>query len=360
MRKIFLYAYDKQNLGDDLFIHTITKRYPSAKFYIISDEKNIRNFAGITNLEVINKNSFLIRILNRIRPSFAVRYLNFWEARCDATVYIGGSIFMEYPTWRDMCKWWEYEAEHRNFYILGANFGPWHTREYKERMASIYLKMKDVSFRDQYSKDLFSDIFTVRYAPDILFSYPVPKVKIKEKQIFVSIINCANRDENYSLLEYDKRYVTNMACLLNEYLNNGYNLILSAFCKTEGDEEGVFKVLSAMGKESDSRIQILTYDGTNYSKIITAIAESGLVIATRFHAMILALVAGRPVMPLIYSNKVKNVLKEFESEDRFVDIRDNKEWTPEKVLKICLPQDISRQAENHFSKLDLMFKKGVS
>ena len=44
MKKVFLYAYDKQNLGDDLFIHTICKRYPKVKFYLWSDELNKENF----------------------------------------------------------------------------------------------------------------------------------------------------------------------------------------------------------------------------------------------------------------------------------------------------------------------------
>ena len=32
MNSVFLYAYDRQNLGDDLFVHTITKRYPDVQF----------------------------------------------------------------------------------------------------------------------------------------------------------------------------------------------------------------------------------------------------------------------------------------------------------------------------------------
>ena len=32
MKRIFLYAYDKINLGDDLFISFITNRYPDIYF----------------------------------------------------------------------------------------------------------------------------------------------------------------------------------------------------------------------------------------------------------------------------------------------------------------------------------------
>lgn len=39
MKRIFLYAYDKVNLGDDLFIRYITNKYQNTKFYMVSDKK---------------------------------------------------------------------------------------------------------------------------------------------------------------------------------------------------------------------------------------------------------------------------------------------------------------------------------
>ena len=47
MKKLFLYAYDRRNLGDDLFVHIITKRYPDVKFYMWSDKMNRETFACI-------------------------------------------------------------------------------------------------------------------------------------------------------------------------------------------------------------------------------------------------------------------------------------------------------------------------
>ena len=49
MKKVFLYAYDKQNLGDDLFIYTICNRYPKTKFYLWSDEQNKEIFKKVKN-----------------------------------------------------------------------------------------------------------------------------------------------------------------------------------------------------------------------------------------------------------------------------------------------------------------------
>ena len=47
MKRVCLYAYDKVNLGDDLFIRTIAARYTDTKFYLWSDGVNKQNFSDV-------------------------------------------------------------------------------------------------------------------------------------------------------------------------------------------------------------------------------------------------------------------------------------------------------------------------
>lgn len=49
MKKVFLYAYDKINLGDDLFIENLVNRYPHVKFIMISNKENKNNFKNLLN-----------------------------------------------------------------------------------------------------------------------------------------------------------------------------------------------------------------------------------------------------------------------------------------------------------------------
>ena len=58
MKRVFLYAYDKQNLGDDLFVYTITKRYPDVRFYMWSDKVNQIIFQSLHNLKVVDRDIF--------------------------------------------------------------------------------------------------------------------------------------------------------------------------------------------------------------------------------------------------------------------------------------------------------------
>lgn len=362
MKKAFLYAYDRVNLGDDLFVRTLVRRYPDVQFYMWSDQNNRRIFADMPNLKVIDRDSKLLQLLHRLRPSLPSRYKAWLEKRCRAVVYIGGSIFMEYPNWETICTWWEYEAANRPFYVLGANFGPWRTEAYRQKMDAVFANCQDVCFRDRYSQSLFVQNPRIRQVPDILFAYPMPKAPVKEKQVFVSVIHCAGRDESHDLSSHDQTYTQNMAALLQTYLADGHQLVLASFCKEEGDEEGIRKILEAMGLAKDPRIRVLAYDGTNWEAITSAIAESGYVIATRFHATILAMAAGRPVLPVVYSDKTVHVLADLGFTGTVFDLRKNAPWShPDSRSNGDAPvpllsHRIKEDAQLHFAKLDEVLK----
>lgn len=53
MKKIFIMAYLRNNLGDDLFVKELINRYPSEKFYIdVIDLKYGEVFINDKNVEV--------------------------------------------------------------------------------------------------------------------------------------------------------------------------------------------------------------------------------------------------------------------------------------------------------------------
>lgn len=360
MKKVFLYAYDRRNLGDDLFVHTIVKRYPNSQFYMWSDKINQKTFQSLSNLKVINKNNVFVRLLNEIRPSLVLRYRAWLERRCKAVVYIGGSIFIEYENWNQILNWWEYEVKNRPFYIMGANFGPYHSEAFRDRLAKIFCNAKDVCFRDQYSYKKFREVSTVRYAPDILFSYPMKKSHVIHKQIFVSPINCKARGEgNNTLSVYSDKYYFSLTEILKGYLADGYSLVLASFCSEEGDDEAVMKLMRALALTKDNpRVKCIFYDGTNIEDILMRISSSEYVIASRFHAAILALVSERPVFPIVYSDKTINVLKDLGFQGNYADLR-NMELISYEDSKANLGhlqnfdiENLARKAEEHFAMLD--------
>ena len=358
MKRIFLYAYDRINFGDDLFIRTICRRYKNVKFYIWSYKYNKDVFKNIKNLIVIDKNSRPLKFLeNKITPLFS-RYYSFMEKRCDAIVYIGGSIFIEYDNWQQSFVWWDYEALNRKFYILGANFGPYKTEEYRNKLASIFNNVQDICFRDKYSYNLFSDVKKVRYAPDILFNYPCKTTETK-KQIFISVIDCLSRESGLDkLCDKEENYINLLLKYIGIYVNKGYTVVLSSFCKIENDEKTINKILDRIDSNVERSVKIVNYNGENTDDVVSAMAESEFVIASRFHGTVLGFALDKPVLPIVYSDKTINILKDLSFKGRYIDIRKiNSEPYVEldnnyDFQRIADIQQIRKDSEKHFEKLD--------
>lgn len=362
MKRVFLYAYDKVNFGDDLFIRTIINRYPDVQFYLWSDKLNQKIFKDYKNLKVVNKESKFISILSKIRPSLSARYQEGMKKRCKAVVYIGGSIFMEYPSWKNIVNWWEYQNEHYAFFVLGANFGPYKSEEYKKAMEDVFQRMDDICFRDRYSYDLFRKIDTVRYAPDILFSHPMPIVEKKKKQIFISIIDC-DRKEDGKFKQYRKPYEKVIQYIVEQFIEKKYIVKLVSFCKSEGDEEAARRIKEQfINHGTYSNIQIIGYNGYNTKEIEYELASSEYVIATRFHAIILSLVAKQKVFPIIYSNKSKNMLLDIGFSGKYLDLLDLNGFEMEQVYYNLKEEttmdftDVIKESKQHFEKLDKVLK----
>ena len=360
MKKIFLNAYDKVNFGDDLFVRYIANRYSNVKFFIWTDKNNKKTFSDVKNIKIIDKNSKFVSFLRRLRPSFESRYKKMLEDKCNAIVYIGGSIFIEYENWINQINWLNYQARNK-FFVLGANFGPYKSEEYKVSLNKVFENMEDVCFRDKYSYNIFLKNKKVRYAPDILFNQFIPNLNTVKKQIFVSVINCIGRDGLGRLEQYSQSYIKNIITLLKNKLNNGYSIVLSSFCKEEGDETSVSLIYECL-KEYEDSIIVCNYDGTNTNKILEYIAMSEYVIATRFHAMILGFAARKPVLPIIYSDKTKNVLIDLNFDGQIIDLRNDGNWVKcedinlWKSLSINKIKELKSNSELHFSRLDDLFR----
>lgn len=363
MKRVYLYAYDKVNLGDDLFIRTIVKRYPGVRFIFWSSAENKLTFKDLSNLSVLDNDSRLMKFFGKVRTSIPGRIKTFMEKHSDAFVYIGGSIFIEYPYWEYFVEWWKGKAENTKGFAIGANFGPYKTEEYPKKLRVAFNKMNDICFRDRYSYELFADCENVRYAPDILFSYPMPDLAVRNKQVFISVIDCLGKDESHNLSALDEKYTRMISEIMMGYIDNGYNIIISSFCKAEGDENAIERIMGYIKDDFARMVSIKNYNGTNADEILAAIASSEYVIGTRFHAIVLGLTAGRPVLPIIYSDKTKNVLDDIGFKGVAFDLRSDGEIDYrtcqehfEKYVTIRIDA-LKKQSNEHFRELDKLLLK---
>ena len=80
-KRVLLFGYSKGNLGNDLFVYILTKKYKNVEFFIhINEEKYKKAFENISNLNCLDSDR-------------NVDNINIDEY--DAFIYVGGSIFME-------------------------------------------------------------------------------------------------------------------------------------------------------------------------------------------------------------------------------------------------------------------------
>lgn len=183
--KVYVDAYLFENLGDDLFINILTKRYPKHNFFAIT-----RGFKGYKseNLKVYS-NVIIFRMLKKFQLE---KYL---ANRYDLVVSIGGSMYMEN---NDSKR--DFSLGKNKRYILGTNFGPYRTQEYYQNIYNIFKNSEDVCFREKFSYDLFKELPNVRYASDIVFSLDTSSIKItNRKRAIISVISCAEKiDEKYT------------------------------------------------------------------------------------------------------------------------------------------------------------------
>ena len=91
MKKILVRAYCQSNLGDDLFVLHLAKRYQTVRFFLYAVGENQKPFQGVVNVRLPND-------LDRIRRkgNHLIHRQDLFDGRgLDASVTIGGSILWE-------------------------------------------------------------------------------------------------------------------------------------------------------------------------------------------------------------------------------------------------------------------------
>lgn len=320
-RYINVYAYFAQNLGDDLMVDILAKRFPGFSFYT---EREIKNPFLLKNKNFRDKGFYkakyekIGRVADKLRKreegSFAASRIKQVEANRFCSVLIGGSIFMQ----RGALSNAQVDARMRRndsylnngpLFVIGANFGAYYTDYFKTSFNAHFQKCAGVSFRDKASYDMFSHLPNVSYAPDLVFALEgLPKGKENTNEILVSVIDMADK---YGMEQYAESYETFIADFCKYVIDLGKTPVLMSFCKQEGDEKAIARILTRIGGYAE-KTKTYFYDG-NIKKALRRIADSDFVLASRFHAVVLAIKLNKRFYALSYDMKTENLLSDINS-----------------------------------------------
>lgn len=338
--KVLLSVYIAQNLGDDLFVKYICMRYPNVTFYLCCEERFSNSFKNIPNLHLINS----LKEMNKV----------------DLQILIGGSLFMQSSTKSILEK---YNADIKlrlsnniPFIILGANFGPYNSTIFKTLYEDFFKSVDLTVFRDKFSYELFP-YSNVSYAPDILFNFPLPKIK-KQKLITIS---CIKKNQRTGIPNYDEEaYLSKLSFVAEQYVNMGFKIILAAFCKLQKDDTATEMIYEKLSVKAKSNTSILTYSGET-DDFLSKFLASSYIIGTRFHSIILGWSANIPVFPIAYNAKAVNAIISYGFKGNFSHINnfsnlDFKTINGNFISSYGIDSAVRKKALNHFLLLEKYIK----
>ena len=356
MKKVYIHAYMAGNLGDDLMVKLLCKRYPKVKFFVFADESYQHRYQDITNLSVIAPPNKTVTFRDGI-------FKKTWNRDdivrgSDAVVHIGGSVFVQhFDDWSNF-----YQADSRlvrdskKMFVIGANFGPYENPEYYQQYEQLFRQYTGICFRDQYSKNLFPNHNNITWAPDVVFNYQPKYRPPTKKQVLISAIDLKDRGGKYSICQYQKDYETFLQNLAICYLKKGYLVQFISFCKMQGDETAIQRMIGKIPSEYQENLSTYFYD-TNLEECCSLFYESEIIVGTRFHSIILGWLAGKKVLPIIYDFKTRNTLADVPSQ--FVlELQDLKTIDPQQMadqleqMPPFQPDELIQQAPRQFEALD--------
>lgn len=357
MKSIFIKAYCVRNLGDDLFLLILSERYAERFIAIANPKYNYnRDFKNIKfNRSIIRY--YTMRVLERLlkRRDLLERSA---IKKSDLLISIGGSIFIENTSSNIEEEYKIYDTD-RDYYIVGSNFGPYYTKKYIDFIRRrVFERAKDVCFRDSYSYSLFEDLKNVRKASDIVLSLKLDDYKIENsKRVIISVINCKEK----GIPEFESQYENIIINLIKHFDDLDYKVVLMSFCKKEGDELTVQRLLEKTKNLTLKSSVDSYYYRDNLREALEVLGNSSVVVGSRFHANILGLLMNKTIIPIAYSDKTINTLKDIGYTKLLIDIR--KSIQIEDVLNsidLSYKIDIDKfrkDAIGHFKELDRHLEK---
>ena len=351
-KKVFINAYMVKNLGDDLFLKIFINRYGEKNklyLYVNKEYKDVLkgNFIAYKNKIIVFFNK-LLKLITIDRMDIETLL-----SKNEILVRIGGSMFIEEnnSNYKERIKK-EFSIKHK-YYILGSNFGPYISDDYKKTYKEVFKNAEDVCFRDQYSYELFKELPNVRYSSDIVFGLDISKInKTKGKKAVISIVDCDLKIGK----GYKEKYETKILELINHLINKGYEIVLMSFCKLENDEMAIKEIYEQIDEKMKVKVSKYFYRG-NIEEALNVLGESKVIIGSRFHANIIGFILNKTVIPVAYSDKTLNVLKDLKFDGKIIDIRKIDEFDVKKLTykdlnyKISVKEQIE-MANEHFKIID--------
>lgn len=363
--KIFLKFYSENNFGDDLLLYIFLNNISKKKIYTIAKSDYKKWGKKFNNLRVINRDNIIFRVVNYILFHIFQTPIEYILMKlCDINVYLGGSIFIENEDRRknDFAWWNKFISCGNKVFLMGTNFGPYYTDQYREFFGNTFRKCEDVCFREKESYDIFSEASTsCRLVSDLAFSLNINDFdnEIKSPEIIkgkYAVINVMDiRGKEFSNETSHEVYLEYVLKIIKKFQEKNIHCVLLAMCESEGD---ILVCKDIYSRCNSSMTKLVTYKG-NIGEIVKLLKNSEYIIASRFHAIVLGYILRKPIYAILYSSKSLNLIIENHLNIAYVRLDElNIGVSVEKLYEVLkMPIDyknsdyLVKNAQSNFNKL---------
>lgn len=352
MKKIALQYYSRLNFGDDLFVKVFAQHFRSYRIELIGNpicipkglDSNVRISPWSWPITIVSKLLSMGFLPNPVKAWLRSKY-NLFIARAkkrgSACVLIGGSLFQDYcpspetpqipfDIPESYLRDYSFNSqinESSNEFIIGANLGPAFQKDYFERMHNLLKDYAHVCLRDYASYYPFRLVPHIQYAPDVGFMHLPNTVPQENNTIVLSVMDISHHTNEPNIVESYNAFMANTAI---HFSAMGYQVIILSMCSREGDDLAAQHILDLIPDHNN--VHIHSYDG-NLEEVFSLFSHASLVVATRFHSMIMGFVYGKPVFPIVYNCKMQHYLQDLHFTGHWASLETLKDYTVEDVKK---------------------------
>ena len=306
-KQALVFGYWRNNFGDDLMLSAFKELKSDTELIIAVDRKFSRYYKHL-DVHVFSY-GYLFRIINKVLIKLGfpgLFYLLFANKARDFYV-VGGSLFMENDAWKQQYRSMSYSVKHCDkSFVVSSNFGPYQSNDFLDAYKQFFRVFDRVVIRDKSSLGMFSELGNVVYKPDIVLTLDDRVDVEKTNSVTVAAINLDNRKE---LVHFREAYERRLRDMISEFSIAGRKVCLFSFCEYEGDEMAAQRIYQALPQDVSKNVVLYVHKFNEES--LQTIKKSSLIIASRFHALVLAMKYRIPFYIISYSDKIDNVIHDF-------------------------------------------------
>jgi polysaccharide pyruvyl transferase WcaK-like protein len=324
--------FGHENLGDELILKSIVETVKKADSEIIIDVMGDKPKSIIKNHPEVDTVSTYIDIriksilrLAKYNPVNVIRNI----CRADYLIIGSGGALSDWNPESTITLFFMInlfkKILNKPVIMLGVGAGPINKEASKHSFKKVLKQVDVITVRDNESYELLKKIGldNVELTNDVVFDlkdyfnkYMASSKKVTNKNNRIGMVLAPLI---LNSIEKKNRYKESIINYIIKCKESGFEVILIPF-QYDYDIEFILDIAN------NANVSVFDKGQENMWSIVEMLNEVDVVIGMRFHSVLVSILLNKPVVPLIYHNKVYSIAKDFELLNISQGIGDGANW----------------------------------